>query len=183
MSNTIQVKPPMPRCVRPRPRLRFRFRAAGAASGLTGLILAFGLAHAALADDDRQAARVPLSPRYQQECASCHLAYPPRMLPAPSWHRLMGSLPRHFGTDASLDPVAQKEISAWLQANAGASGQPGAAPPEDRITRSGWFIRQHDEVPAGAWKRPAVKSASNCGACHTHADQGDFDERHVRIPR
>jgi hypothetical protein len=25
------------------------------------------------------------------------------MLPAASWQRLMGNLPRHFGTDASLD--------------------------------------------------------------------------------
>ena len=38
-------------------------------------------------------------------------------------------------------------------------------------------------LPAATWQRPAVKSASNCAACHTRADQGDFDEHTVRIPR
>ena len=57
-------------------------------------------------------------PKYQQECAACHLAYPPGLLPAASWQRLMGNLPQHFGTDASLDPATVKEIGQWLQAHA-----------------------------------------------------------------
>ena len=44
-------------------------------------------------------------------------------------------------------------------------------------------MREHDEVPAATWKLPAVKSAANCAACHTQADQGDFNEHNVRIPR
>jgi len=134
------------------------------------------------ADDDRRT-RVPLLPRYQQECASCHLAYPPGMLPAESWRRLINNLPHHFGTDASLEPASAKELSAWLAANAGAYKRVREAPPGDRITASGWFMRKHDEVPPAAWKRPAVKSAANCSACHAQADQGDFNEHAVRIPR
>lgn len=95
----------------------------------------------------------------------------------------MSNLPRHYGTDVSLDSAAVKELSTWLSANAATSRSPRDAPPEDRITRSAWFIHQHDEVPAATWKRPAIKSASNCIACHTGADQGDFNERNVRIPR
>jgi len=56
-------------------------------------------------------------------------------------------------------------------------------PPEDRITRSAWFIRQHDDINAAVWKRASIKSASNCMACHAGADQGDFDEDRVRIPK
>ncbi len=167
----------------PSVRTRIRCRFGGAQSGLIGLILAFGLAHAALADDDRQTARVPLLPKYQQECSACHVAYPPGLLPKASWQRLMGNLRQHFGADASLDPATQKEIASWLDAHAGTGKRASEAPPEDRITRSAWFIREHDEVPAATWKRPAIKSASNCGACHTQADQGDFSEHHVRIPR
>ena len=152
-----------------------------------GLVLIAFLAllastRAAHADDDRRT-RVPLLPRYQQECASCHLAYPPGMLPAESWRRLINNLPRHFGTDASLEPVSAKELSAWLAANAGTYKRVREAPPGDRITASGWFMRKHDEVPPAAWKRPAVKSAANCSACHAQADQGDFNEHAVRIPR
>lgn len=95
----------------------------------------------------------------------------------------MGNLPRHFGTDASLDPATVKEIAAWLDTNAGTFKRVREEPPEDRITRSSWFVREHDEVKAATWKLPAVKSAANCAACHTQAAQGDFDERSIRIPR
>jgi hypothetical protein len=173
--------------------------------------LATGLGAAALAicalaarADDHEATRVALLPKYQKECASCHVAYPPGMLPAASWQRLMGNLERHFGTDASLDAASAKEIAAWLNAHA-ANGRSrdgdtreardhdgddhrkarraATAVPEDRITRTAWFASEHREVPAGTWKRPAVKSAANCPACHARADQGVFDEDDVRIPR
>jgi hypothetical protein len=153
------------------------------ARAVFGLIVGLGLAHAALADDGSRAPRVPLLPAYQQECAACHVAYPPGMLPAASWQRVMGNLSRHYGTDASLDPAALKAISAWLASNAGTYKRVREEPPEDRITRSAWFVRKHDDVPAAAWKRSAVKSASNCTACHAQADQGDFNERNVRVPR
>lgn len=138
-------------------------------------------------DDNEHAPRTPRAPllqAYKQECASCHLAYPPGMLPAASWQRIMQNLPRHFGTDASLDAATGKQISSWLLANAGTHRRVQAsAPPEDRISKSAWFIRQHDEVSASTWKRPSVKSPANCAACHTQAEQGDFNEHAVRIPR
>jgi hypothetical protein len=147
------------------------------------MLVAFGLHQAVRADDGPPLPRVAPLPSYQQECAACHLAYPPGLLPAESWKRLMGDLPRHFGTDASLDAATTQAISAWLVANAGSSRRLRDAPPQDRITTSAWFTRQHDEVPAASWKRPAVKRAANCAACHVHADQGDFNEHDVRIPR
>ena len=159
-------------------RLRSRFHQA-----LFGLLVAIAINHPAAADDDQRAARVPLLPKYQQECAACHVAYPPGMLPTASWQRVMHNLPHHYGTDASLDPATVKQLATWLTAYAGTYGRVREAPPEDRITRSAWFIRQHDEVPASAWKRPSIKSASNCAACHTRSDQGDFNVRFVRIPR
>lgn len=149
------------------------------------MLIALGASHAAIADEHEQghSARVPILPQYKQECAACHVAYPPGMLPAASWQRIMGNLQHHFGTDASLDAKTSSQIGAWLTANADTYRRARAEPPQDRITRSAWFIREHDEIPASVWKRPAVKSASNCSACHTQADQGDFNEHNVRIPR
>lgn len=147
------------------------------------LVAALGAFPTARADDETRGPRVPLLPKYQQECAACHVAFPPDLLPAESWRRLMNGLPRHFGTDASLDAATVKELSAWLDAHAGTTKRVREAPREDRITTSAWFIRKHDEVPAAAWKRAAVKSAANCAACHVQANQGDFDEHGVRIPR
>ncbi len=141
----------------------------------------FACAPSAMASDGGRAA--PMLPQYKTECAACHTAYPPALMPAASWTRIMGNLPKHFGTDASLDPATTKELSTWINANAGTYKRAREEPPQDRITRSAWFVRQHDEVSASTWKRPAIKSASNCGACHTTADKGDFNEDNVRIPR
>ncbi|ACR31473.1 diheme cytochrome c [Burkholderia glumae] len=136
------------------------------------------------ADEQRlQARAVAPLPTYQQECAACHLAYPPAMLPADSWRRILGKLDHHFGTNASLDPASVKQLDSWLTTHAAQAERTTNAPPEDRITRSRWFMAAHDEIPASTWRRPAIKSASNCAACHTRADQGNFDERYLRIPR
>jgi hypothetical protein len=132
---------------------------------------------------DHRATAVPALPQYRQECGACHVAYPPGLLPAASWQRLMNGLGRHFGTDASLDAAATKEIAAWLAANAGTSRRARDEPPQDRITRSAWFVHEHDEVAPAVWQRPAVKRPANCAACHTQADQGDFNEHRIRIPR
>jgi hypothetical protein len=141
--------------------------------------VAWPFAHA----DDGVAARIPPSPLYRQECASCHIAYPPSMLPAASWLHLMRNLPHHFGADASLEPAAVKELSDWLAANAGDARRVRDRPAQDRITRTAWFVREHREIGASAWQRPSIRSASNCAACHTRAEQGVFDEHDVRIPR
>ena len=145
-------------------------------------LLAAASASPVRADGDRRAA-VPLLPKYRSECAACHVAYPPNLLPAASWQHLMQDLPHHFGTDASLDAATVGELTKWLAANAGTSRRGREAPPQDRITQSAWFQREHREVAAATWKLPAVKSPSNCAACHTTADQGNFDEHQVRIPR
>lgn len=147
---------------------------------LTCLVVAGSIA---AAHADSVGTRVTPLPKYQQECAACHMAYPSGMLPAASWQRLMGSLEKHFGTDASLDEASVREIGGWLKTNAGTHRRVSEAPPQDRITRSVWFLRQHDEVPAAVWKRASIGSASNCAACHGGAEQGRFNEHEVRIPR
>ncbi|MBI5278099.1 MAG: diheme cytochrome c [Burkholderiales bacterium] len=143
----------------------------------------FAAGAAAVARADSPVARAPANPRYQQECASCHVAYPPALLPAAAWTRVMHGLQHHYGTDASLEPQAVRELGAWLAANAGDGRRVRTAPPADRITRAEWFVREHRKVAASVWTRPAVGSASNCAACHQQADKGDFDEHAVRIPR
>jgi hypothetical protein len=129
---------------------------------------------------------------WQQECASCHLAYPPSMLPRASWQKLMTGLDQHFGEDASLDPATQADILKFLEANAADSGSSGmgrrvmrmdknTAPL--RITETRWFVRKHDEVPRTTWSRKSIGSPANCVACHRQAEQGNFDEDAIRIPK
>ncbi|MDO9095426.1 MAG: diheme cytochrome c [Rubrivivax sp.] len=135
----------------------------------------------ALADSARTMPRV-VPPAYTQECASCHTAYPPGMLPAASWQRIMTGLDRHYGTDASIDPATVQQIGQWLEAYAGTYKRVAEEPPQDRITRSAWFERKHRKVEPTVWKLPSVKSAANCSACHPGADQGDYDDDKLRMP-
>ena len=130
---------------------------------------------------------------WQQECASCHIAYAPAFLPKASWRRVMGGLDQHFGENASLDPVTQADILRFLEANAADSGTSqmgnrvmrnmGAKDAPMRITETPWFVRKHDEVSRAVWLRNSVGSAANCAACHRQAEQGAFDEDLVRIPK
>jgi len=122
---------------------------------------------------------------YKAECTSCHIAYPPQLMSAPAWRTLMSTLDKHFGTDASLDPKAAIEIGQYLQKNASTRRTDPPAPSKEtpRITTSAWFVKEHRKVTDTVWKSKAVGSASNCAACHTRADQGDFSERTLRLPR
>jgi nitrate/TMAO reductase-like tetraheme cytochrome c subunit len=120
---------------------------------------------------------------YTQECGSCHLAFPPNLLPKASWQRVMNSLDKHYGSDASLDAATQKQIDTWLQTYGGQGKRAREEPPLDRITRSAWFERKHRELSAATFKRASIKSPANCTACHRDAVQGDFEENRVRIPK
>lgn len=121
-------------------------------------------------------------PTWKAECGSCHIAYPPELMPAPSWRKLMDGLNNHFGTDASLDAATAQSITRFLEANAGTKRK-RANETALRITETAWFRKEHDEVPAHTWKNPAVKTAANCAACHTRAEQGDYSKRTLRVPR
>ncbi len=152
-----------------------------ASLALAVVVTGLALPRAAVADGLRP--RSPAPAAYATECGACHVAYVPGLLPAPSWQRLMQGLPEHFGSDASLDEATRRAIADWLQREAARGGRWAEPPPQDRITRSARFQRKHREVDAAVWRRPAVRSPANCSACHGQADQGDFDDDHVRLPR
>lgn len=148
----------------------------GAAAALA--LLALPCARA----DGGRAMPAHVPPTYLQECAACHTAYPPGLLPAASWKRVMDGLAQHYGTDASLDAATVQQLNQWLQAHAGTYRRVREEPPEDRLTRSDWFERKHRKIEPSAWKLPSVKSAANCAACHAGADQGRFSEHDLRMP-
>ncbi len=130
---------------------------------------------------------------YTTECASCHMAYPPGLLPARSWQRLMGGLADHFGDNAELDPATTTELTRYLVDNSADMSNyrrsrkimrtlaDNAAPL--RITELPYIQHQHDEIPARLIKHnKQVGSLSNCIACHRGAEKGSFSERDIRIP-
>ena len=156
------------------------------AATVSGLLFASG-------DEGGRALPAANNAKWNTECASCHTLYHPALLPERSWRKLMAGLDRHFGENASLDAATQKEIVEFLASHAAdrdnsrrarkiAQSVPAAKTPL-RISETGYFTHKHDEIRAAVWKRQAIASKANCAACHSGAEQGNFDEHGVRIPR
>ena len=132
--------------------------------------------------------------RYQEECGSCHMAYPPGLLPGRSWKKMMTSLDNHFGENAELDSATVTELSQFLINNS-ADAMPSYRrsrkimrdlPHESvplRITQLGYFRHEHQDIPDRLITiNPKVGSLSNCNACHRKAERGSFSEREISIP-
>jgi len=176
--------------------------------GALALLSFLGISFATLAwteEDERwehedqsaleRSASLPLAAnkRYISECAACHFAYPPSLLPKRSWQKIMATLDDHFGEDAELDSATAKKIGDYLQESA-ADVHPtrfsrsllrsidNHTTPL-RISRTRFFLHVHHEIPSKMVKgNPKVRSFSNCASCHTGAERGHFDEDSVRIP-
>lgn len=134
-----------------------------------------------------------VNPVYQEECGSCHMAYPPGLLSAKSWQKIMIGLEDHFGDNAELDAQTHQAISAFLETNSADQSdyrrskkfmryvQKDYAPM--RISETPYFKHEHDEIPYRVVKgNPQVNSFSHCNACHTRAEQGSFNEHDIHIP-
>ena len=177
---------------------------------LVGFLMTLGVAQWVLGDDDEHEHEhheesylgrmlgygVDVEPvknaQYKEECGSCHFAYQPGLLPQRSWQHMMKGLDNHFGDNAELDKGVHEQISRYLLDNAADKSSKGRSPgisrsiPADqsplRFSETRYFKRKHYEIPERLVKGNAkVGSYSNCGACHTKADSGSFDEHQVVI--
>ena len=131
-----------------------------------------------------------IDPTTAAECGACHMAYPPSLLPAQSWHGLMAGLSDHFGEDASLDPATAAQIEGWLVAHAAETVDtlparlftridPGAP---FTVTATPAWKRLHADLPATLFATKPVASRSNCAACHADAASGRFSPFAIAIP-
>ncbi|WP_456415939.1 cytochrome C [Thiolapillus sp.] len=168
--------------------------AMAAASGAI-LVITAGLSATALADEE--AFSVPWGSNskpgvapvtdesYRQECGSCHMAYPPGLLPPHSWERLMTTLGDHFGENVKIPKAHWKTIINYLLN--GAAGRVDYQVSNQmvrnikgipvRISELPYFRHRHQDIPEQLVSgNPEIRSFSNCTACHAQAEKGRFDE-------
>lgn len=129
---------------------------------------------------------------YTKECASCHFGFQAGLLPQKSWEKVMDNLKNHFGTDASLDSEDEKMIREYLYANSADKAleykrsnkimkyMQGEYPIQ--VTKTNYFVKEHNEIPQKLITQKEVKTLSNCTACHTKANDGAYSERYINIP-
>jgi len=167
---------------------------------LIALITGILMVQVVFSDEDRREYRqqsigvAPVSsPIYQEECASCHMAYPPGLLPRRSWEKILAGLETHFGDNAELDVESLNKISEFLIKNSADDSEyrrsrkimrslnDNATPL--RISETPYIKYRHDEIPAKFIKfNKKVNSLANCNACHSKAEQGLFSEHDINIP-
>ncbi len=127
------------------------------------------------------------------ECASCHNAFHPTLLPAASWKRLMDGLEDHYGENVSLDDNTRKEVLDYLVSSSAENSATeasrkilhsiarGDAP--IRITDMAYWKWKHSEIAEDVFKRKTISGKSNCVACHPGAEIGSFEDRDIGIPK
>lgn len=109
--------------------------------------------------------------KWKQECGSCHVAFPARMLSAENWQQVVDGLDKHFGSNATLEVADRKVILGFLL-RYGANG-PTHTSASMRITDTPWFKREHRIISEKEWRLDEVKTRSNCAACHGKKVIGD----------
>jgi hypothetical protein len=145
-------------------------------------------------DGDHGSSRVKFqaNPVYKAQCGACHMAYPPEFLPEASWMKLLSGLDGHFGETVGLDTDSQKIIKEYLTSNS-ADHSPAELAVKImrglknnsplRITEVPCIKKEHHDIGPDIFARKAVGSFSNCSACHTTAEDGNFDDDNVKIPQ
>lgn len=126
---------------------------------------------------------------FVSECGSCHTLYPPSLLPAKSWEKIMQNLDDHFGDDASVDEKTNQSILSYLVKNSAETSTTEASlkflnsiKNEDIIAMSqtSFWKKTHKEIPKEIFDNPKIKSPSNCKACHSDVEKGFIEDENIK---
>ena len=128
---------------------------------------------------------------FVEECGSCHTLYPPFLLPANSWKKMMANLEDHFGDDASLDSDTKDSIESFLVKNSANTSTKEASvyilkDIKDKtiaISDTPFWKERHAKIDKEIFDSPKVKSKSNCKACHKSIEKGLIEDREIEIPK
>ncbi len=130
---------------------------------------------------------------FANECGSCHITYPPFLLPKKSWTLMMSNLENHFGDDASIDKATNNSILAFLKQNSAENSTHQAALgilnslKDDNgtiaITKTPFWKNIHKKISKDVFASAKVKSRSNCKACHTDIQNGLIENDLINMPK
>jgi len=137
-----------------------------------------------------------IHPVYHNECGGatgkCHKTYPPYILPAKSWKKIISSLDNHRGikiTEANISKSQQNSILKFLLANSAESSTREASVKmmnslgrrrPKAITKTPYWRETHKNIPRAVYKTKEVKDKSNCFACHKDFEYGNLDDMNIK---
>jgi cytochrome b len=169
------------------------------AISLVAVAAAGAIAYRRHADTAIASARKPLKATagdamekaWNDECGSCHFAFPASLAPERIWRAMLEPTADHFGE--ALDLAAPRR--AALTTYAASHSADRVAPTwlaerlshtewrSQRITGTPFWRRRHDDIDFAALKKSGrVASAIDCAACHHDAASGGFAPRAIEMP-
>jgi len=135
---------------------------------------------------------LPDNALWDEACGECHLAYHPTLLLARIWQQILNEQHEHFEEDLDLDEETLVALHTFAVKNAAESMQTEAAwkmqhtTPKEysklRITKTPYWVEQHQNIAEEIWQHPDVIFKGNCGVCHLDAEQGTFEDAAMRLP-
>jgi len=129
---------------------------------------------------------------FSKECGSCHITYPPFLLPKSSWTLMMSDLENHFGDDASIDKETNLSILSFLNENSAKISSQKAAfkilkslkenNSTIAITKTPYWEKKHKKINKDVFANVKIKSKANCKACHTDIQNGLIEKHLIKVP-
>ena len=127
---------------------------------------------------------------FVEECASCHILYPPHLLPQKAWNKMMDNLEEHFGDDASVDDSSNKIIRKYLLNNSSETSNKQASVyimkeymNEIAISDTSYWKDIHKNINKKIFQSKKIRTKSNCKACHTNFENGLIENEDINIPK
>jgi hypothetical protein len=143
-------------------------------------------------DNGRSYLKPVTDPTYKENCGVCHFPYQPELLPSASWKNILNRPDDHFGASFELGEKTKSAILNYLQTNAAEHSTAkwavrimrslGGRVPA-RISEIPYIKRKHHDISSATIKRQSIGSLSNCTACHRRAQEGNYDDDFVVIPK
>ncbi len=135
-----------------------------------------------------------LHEEFYSECASCHMIYPPNLLPKRSWEVMMKNLENHFGDDASIDKATNISILNFLKQNSAEHSTSQASlgilkSLKDTnktiiaISKTPYWKAKHKDIDDKIFKSKKVVSKANCKACHKDIEYGLLENNLIKTPK
>ncbi len=129
---------------------------------------------------------------YERNCGTCHFAYQPGLLPGGSWRKIINDPGGHAGGELSLDTRTKAEIERYLTQNSAEKSKSKrsrkivasiGSDVTTRISEVPYIREKHHEIGQEVFSRKSIGWRGNCIACHRTAEEGDYDDDNVTIPK
>lgn len=104
---------------------------------------------------------------YRENCATCHIALPPQVMPTETWRQLLQD-PEHYGQTIRL-LVDPPRLLVWNYLRTFSRLQSKDEEVPYRVGNSRYFKALHPRV-----KMPEVLNLSTCATCHPGASEYNF---------